>query len=31
MVLTVRGTIGNILAATSMWDRVVYVGRRTGR
>ncbi|HEX8621765.1 MAG TPA: TonB-dependent receptor [Allosphingosinicella sp.] len=30
MGLTVRGTIGNILGATSMWDRIVYVGRRTG-
>ena len=30
MGLTVRATIGNILAATSMWDRIVYVGRRTG-
>ena len=30
MGLTVRGTIGNILAATSMWDRIVYQGRRTG-
>ncbi len=30
MGLTLRGTIGNILAATSMWDRIVYVGRRTG-
>lgn len=30
MGLTVRGTIANILAATSMWDRIVYAGRRTG-
>lgn len=30
MGLTVRATIGNILAATSIWDRTVYVGRRTG-
>lgn len=30
MGLTVRATVGNILAATSMWDRIVYVGRRTG-
>jgi hypothetical protein len=30
MGLTVRGTIGNIFGATSMWDRIVYVGRRTG-
>jgi outer membrane receptor for ferrienterochelin and colicins len=30
MGLTVRATIGNIFAATSMWDRIVYVGRRTG-
>ena len=28
--LTVRATVSNILAATSMWDRTVYVGRRTG-
>ncbi|MGZ8344716.1 MAG: TonB-dependent receptor plug domain-containing protein [Allosphingosinicella sp.] len=30
MGLTVRATISNIFAATSMWDRTVYVGRRTG-
>jgi outer membrane receptor for ferrienterochelin and colicins len=30
MGLTVRATIGNIVGATSMWDRTVYVGRRTG-
>jgi outer membrane receptor for ferrienterochelin and colicins len=30
MGLTVRATINNIFAATSMWDRTVYVGRRTG-
>lgn len=28
--LTVRATVNNILAARSMWDRTVYVGRRTG-
>jgi hypothetical protein len=28
--LTVRATIGNIFAATSMWDRTVYQDRRTG-
>jgi hypothetical protein len=28
--LTVRATAGNLLGATSMWDRIVYVGRRTG-
>jgi len=28
--LTVRATISNIVGATSMWDRIVYVGRRTG-
>ena len=28
--LTVRGTIGNVLGARSMFDRTVYVGRRTG-
>jgi len=28
--LTARATIGNVLGATSMWDRTVYVGRRTG-
>jgi hypothetical protein len=28
--LTVRATLGNALGATSMWDRIVYVGRRTG-
>ncbi len=28
--LTVRGSIGNVLGGTSMWDRIVYVGRRTG-
>ena len=28
--LTVRATIGNALAADSMWDRTVYNGRRTG-
>jgi len=30
MGLTVRATISNIFAATSMWDRTVYAGRRTG-
>lgn len=30
MGLTVRATVSNIFAATSMWDRTVYVGRRTG-
>jgi hypothetical protein len=30
MGLTVRATVSNIFAATSMWDRIVYVGRRTG-
>ena len=28
--LTVRFTAGNLLGATSMWDRTVYVDRRTG-
>ena len=28
--LTVRATVNNILGADSMWDRVVYDGRRTG-
>lgn len=28
--LTVRATINNILGADSMWDRIVYAGRRTG-
>ena len=28
--LTVRATVNNIFAGTSMWDRTVYVGRRTG-
>ena len=28
--LTVRGSIGNLFGATSMWDRTVFVGRRTG-
>lgn len=28
--LTVRATLGNVLGATSMFDRTVYVGRRTG-
>ncbi len=28
--LTVRGSIFNALGGTSMWDRIVYVGRRTG-
>ena len=28
--LTVRATIGNVLAARSMWDRTVYQNRRTG-
>lgn len=28
--LTIRATISNLLAARSMWDRTVYVGRRTG-
>ncbi|HUR81424.1 MAG TPA: TonB-dependent receptor [Thermoanaerobaculia bacterium] len=27
--LTVRATIGNLLAADSMWDRTVHTGRRT--
>ena len=30
MGLTIRATAGNLLGATSMWDRTVYVGRRTG-
>lgn len=30
MGLTVRATVNNILGADSMWDRTVYVGRRTG-
>lgn len=30
MGLTVRASISNIFAATSMWDRTVYAGRRTG-
>jgi outer membrane receptor for ferrienterochelin and colicins len=30
MGLTVRATVSNIFGATSMWDRIVYVGRRTG-
>lgn len=30
MGLTVRATVNNIFAATSMWDRIVYQGRRTG-
>ena len=30
MGLTVRATVNNIFGATSMWDRIVYVGRRTG-
>ena len=29
--LTVRATVNNILGADSLWDRTVYVGRRTGR
>lgn len=28
--LTVRATVGNVFGARSMWDRVVYQGRRTG-
>ena len=28
--LTVRATVANVTNATSMWDRTVYVGRRTG-
>ena len=28
--LTVRGNVTNLTHATSMWDRTVYVGRRTG-
>ena len=28
--LTVRATVNNILGADSMWDRTVFVGRRTG-
>jgi hypothetical protein len=28
--LNVRATIANVLGATSMWDRTVYTGRRTG-
>jgi len=28
--LTARATLGNVLGATSMADRTVYVGRRTG-
>jgi outer membrane receptor for ferrienterochelin and colicins len=28
--LTIRATVSNVLAARSLWDRTVYVGRRTG-
>jgi hypothetical protein len=28
--LTLRATVGNVLGATSMLDRIVYTGRRTG-
>ena len=28
--LTIRATVNNLLGADSMWDRTVYVGRRTG-
>jgi outer membrane receptor for ferrienterochelin and colicins len=28
--LTVRASVSNVLAARSMWDRIVYQGRRTG-
>lgn len=28
--LTGRGSVSNVLAGRSMWDRTVYVGRRTG-
>jgi hypothetical protein len=28
--LTVRATLGNVAGARSMWDRTVFVGRRTG-
>ena len=28
--LTVRATVSNVLAARSMWDRTVFLGRRTG-
>ncbi|HZG08638.1 MAG TPA: TonB-dependent receptor plug domain-containing protein [Allosphingosinicella sp.] len=28
--LTVRATVNNITAARSIWDRIVYLGRRTG-
>jgi hypothetical protein len=28
--LTVRATVSNLLGATSMWNRTVFVGRRTG-
>ncbi|MBW3549422.1 MAG: TonB-dependent receptor [Proteobacteria bacterium] len=28
--LTMRATIGNLFGAMSMWDRTVYLGRRTG-
>ena len=28
--LTVRATVNNLLGADSMWDRTVFVGRRTG-
>jgi hypothetical protein len=28
--LTIRATVSNIFAATSMWDRTVFQGRRTG-
>ena len=28
--LALRGSVGNLLSADSMWDRTVYVGRRTG-
>jgi hypothetical protein len=27
--LTVRATVSNVLAARSMWDRTVFLGRRT--
>lgn len=30
MGLTVRATVNNILGADSMWDRIVFIGRRTG-
>jgi hypothetical protein len=28
--LSLRATVGNLLGANSLWDRTVFVGRRTG-